>query len=257
MRKSTKIIALIGLTGKGAIHLLIGVLTLLAALNLGGTKSGKSQAFAFLDKQSYGQALLVLIAVSLVCYATWLFVQGLWDPENKRGKGWMAKAQGLGMFFSTMAYLFFAFLAIQKLFNAGSSGGSGKKLQLLPDEVVTVFFVIAGITLAVSAISFFVRAFQGNFLDKFNTRDLKLNRFMRSLGYFGLYSRFFVVGVLSFSFFQKAFGKETQKMNGTKKAFAFLQEWEYGSIVMGIAAAGLISYGIFFMMLSRYRDFDD
>ncbi|MEH6766100.1 MAG: DUF1206 domain-containing protein, partial [Aequorivita antarctica] len=51
MKKSYKIAATIGFVSKGIVYLVIGILSLLAALNMGGESSGTNQALIFLKKQ--------------------------------------------------------------------------------------------------------------------------------------------------------------------------------------------------------------
>jgi uncharacterized membrane protein YidH (DUF202 family) len=223
---------------------------------MGGSKSGKSSAFAFLEKQAYGQVLLGILAASLLCYAIWRFIQSLSDPENI-GSDAKAKAKRAGFFLSALFYLSFAFLAVKKIVSSGSSGGSGgSKLQGLDPTIVTVVLAIIGVGMAVKAIIHFVQAYKGKFLDKYRVGDLKMEKFVRKAGYIGFYARSAVMAILSFIFFRAAFGGGSKEMKGTKEAFSFLQDSSYGTILMGVTAAGLAAYGLFVLALSRYRKFD-
>ena len=82
MDKKLKNIARTGLVAKGIIYAIIGILTFLAAFNLGGQKTGKLQVLDFLEKQAFGKILLIIIALGLMCYAFWRLTQAVKDPEN-------------------------------------------------------------------------------------------------------------------------------------------------------------------------------
>jgi len=69
LKKSYKTAAVIGFVSKGIIYVVIGVLSLMAALNMGGDSSGTNQALLFLKKQPFGQVLLLLLGVGLLCYS--------------------------------------------------------------------------------------------------------------------------------------------------------------------------------------------
>ena len=69
VKKSMKTTAIIGFISKGFIYVVIGVLSLLAALNMGGESSGTNSALLFLKKQIFGQLLLTALAVGLLCYS--------------------------------------------------------------------------------------------------------------------------------------------------------------------------------------------
>lgn len=62
-----------GYVAKGTVYGITGVLTFLAAFNLGGEKTGQLQVLKFLDEQSSGNALLILMGLGLLSYSEWRF----------------------------------------------------------------------------------------------------------------------------------------------------------------------------------------
>src|SRR6476469_4802262 len=90
--------AKIGLTAKGVVYCLSGAIALTAALDIGNTNTndaGKKGIFSFLEKQPTGKWLLLVIALGLICYIIWRWIQAVTDTEHK-GK----KAKGIGKRFS-------------------------------------------------------------------------------------------------------------------------------------------------------------
>ncbi len=65
MDSKLKKIARTGYVAKGSVYAITGVLTFLAAFNMGGQKAGKFKALEFLEKQAYGNAILIVMAIGL------------------------------------------------------------------------------------------------------------------------------------------------------------------------------------------------
>lgn len=114
MKKSYKTAAVIGFVSKGIIYLVIGVLSLMAALNMGGESSGTNQALSFVKKQPFGQVLLLLLGTGLLCYSFWMFIQSFKDPENI-GTDRRAKMRRFGLFTTGLVYVAVAFLCFYHL----------------------------------------------------------------------------------------------------------------------------------------------
>ena len=80
MESKFKKMARVGYVAKGTVYAIVGVLTFKAAFNMGGQKAGKMQVLQFLDHQTFGNVLLVLMGLGLCCYAGWRFIQSLKNP---------------------------------------------------------------------------------------------------------------------------------------------------------------------------------
>src|SRR5690554_3178156 len=110
VKKSMQHTAIIGFISKGLIYVVVGVLSLLAALNMGGESSGTNQALLFFKKQPFGQFLLIALGIGLMCYSYWMFVRSIKDPENI-GQGKMGYIMRIGIFITGVVYTFLAFLS--------------------------------------------------------------------------------------------------------------------------------------------------
>lgn len=73
----------IGIITKGVIYSLIGILTFLAAINYRGQVSGKNKVIGFLEQQTFGQILVIIIASGLLLYALWRFYSAFLDSKNE------------------------------------------------------------------------------------------------------------------------------------------------------------------------------
>ncbi len=58
---------LTGYAAKGIVYAITGILTYMAAFNMGGQQTGSKRVMYFLEKQFFGNVLLTLIALGLLC----------------------------------------------------------------------------------------------------------------------------------------------------------------------------------------------
>lgn len=256
MKKSVKTVAIIGFISKGLIYLVIGVLSFLAAINMGGGSSGTNQALTFLKKQPFGQIMLLFLGTGLLCYSFWMFVQSIKDPENV-GNDNKGKLRRFGLFTTGLVYTAIAFLAFYHLFTQSYKADSTTRyLSFISPSVLSVLFICIGIILAIQAVVLIIGVFKGGMLDQFNLEGKKYSRHIRLVGKFGFYSRAFVVGIIAYFFLRAGIYTGNNDIKGIQDAFSFLDQSTFGKVLMAITAIGFISYGAFYVFLVRFRRFE-
>ncbi len=257
MEKNKERIARFGIATKGFVYCLIGGLTLATAFGAGGKKTGSSGALETLAGQPFGKILIGLTALGLLAYIFWRFYQAIVDPEDK-GDDWKGIARRLGYASSGIFYGFLAFSAIKLLFGSGGSGGGGGNESivstLLSKPFGQILVGIMGFVFLCKAVYQLYRAYSGKFKDKVQAAELdnKAEKLVLRSGYVGYTARGLVIGVISYLTFVAAFNANSDSAGGTKDAFQFVQN-EFGSIILGIMAAGLFCYGFFMFVKARYR----
>jgi len=257
LKKSYKTAAIIGFVSKGLIYLVIGTLSLLAALNMGGESSGTNQALVFLKKQPFGQVLVMLLGVGLLCYSFWMFVQTFKDPENI-GTDRKAKMQRFGLFTTGLVYVVVAVLCFYHLFTYSINDEvNSRYLDFLGPTTLSYTFICIGVILAVQSVVLTLGVVKGGLLDQFNLEGRKGSAIIRTVGQFGFYARAFVVAIIAYFFFRAGIYTGNHEVKGIQDAFLFLDQSTLGRVLMAITAIGFISYGAFFVLLTRYRRFDN
>lgn len=253
-------IARYGIASKGFVYTIIGVLTFMAAVGRGGSKSSSSDALKYLSGSTFGSILLAITAVGLVAYVLWRFYQAIQDPEDK-GSDAKGIARRIGYFSSGVLYGFLAFSAFQILVGSGGgSGGGSNSQESLIAKVLNQSFgqilvaIIATIFLGKALYQMF-RAYTEKFKDKVKEQNLpqKAQKAVITFGKIGYTARGIVVGVIAFLTYKAAFFSSSEQAGGTKDAFSFLQN-NFGTIVLALVAVGLAMYGIFLIVKARYRD---
>ncbi len=258
MDKRIKQVARAGYISKGTVYAVTGVLAFGAAAGLGSQSKGKLGVLEYLQNQPFGNIILGVLALGLLCYAFWRFFQSIQDPENI-GTDVKAMGKRIGFFVSGLVYLGLAVFSAYKIFEGGGDSGQSSGSSMLPQESLPYIFYAIAIGLAIKSVFQFVKAYKGEFLDKFHLDSLSninTRKTIKWLGYAGMISRGIVVGIVSYFFFRAADGGGSEEMKGTAEAFSFLRE-SSGPWLVGLVAFGLICYGAYMFIMAKYRRFKD
>ena len=251
-KKKKKMIARLGIGTKGVVYLLIGGLTAWAALGSGGKKTGSKGAFQFLLGQPFGQVMLWLVVIGLAGYVFWRMYQTFMDPEDN-GLDRKGLRRRISYFSSGFFYLFIIYSAVQLLIGAGgggSGGGNESMIQKLLNQEYGRWMVaaVALIFLGKAIYQMFI-AYSGNFKIKIKEAGMnnKTQQLMIYSGRVGYTARGLVVGIIAYLTVRAAITYDASKSGGTEDAFNFIQD-EFGAIVLGIIAFGMLAYGLFIMI---------
>lgn len=94
-----------GFLAEGAVYLAVGLLALQVAVGFGGETGDTKGALEEIGRRPFGGTLLVILAVGLLHYSAWKFVEAFKDPENV-GKGlrvWYGASGFLHIYLAYMA----------------------------------------------------------------------------------------------------------------------------------------------------------
>ncbi len=259
MNNTLKSIARTGYAAKGIIYGITGVLTFLAAFNMGGQRAGKLKVLDFLEKQTFGNILLVIIGLGLLAYATWRFIQAFKDPENI-GNQKKGKLKRTAFAVSGLIYLGLSISAFMSVIGSSSSnnGSSAKNSSFLASDIGLIVLGIVGVIIIGVGIYQFTKISKDKFEKKFSQKALSEEKRRKTLynsAYLGLASRGVLFLIIGFFAVKAAFSANPNEIKTTTDAFAFLEKSSYGSWLLGIVAIGLVAYAIYTLMLSKYRRF--
>lgn len=251
-----------GLTAKGVVYCLVGVIAFMAAFEIGRSseqEAGKQGAFRFLLEQPYGKILLGLVAIGMLSYSLWRFIQTFKDTEDK---GTDAKGIGkrIGYAFSGFVYLALAFYAAKLVLGSGGGSGSGDSRQTLARELLSQplgQWLLGAVAIGVMATGVYqlYRAFSERYMKKVQASRLKpeWQKTLIRAGKIGYSARGIVWLIIGYMFLQAAMQSDSSEAGGSGKAFQFLESSSYGSYLLGAVALGLICYGVFMFVRAKYE----
>lgn len=246
----------VGFVAKGLLYAVIGVLAGCAGLRHGGETTDTRGAMAKLLALPFGRPLLVTLAVGLVGYAVWRFVEGIADPD---GRGNDPKGLALRSSFVARGavHLWLAFSAVKAAMGHPSSSGGTRSEA----ATATAFRLPKGEWL-VTIVALGIAAFGAYQL--YRGAAAKLNRDVDESGVereagswlivvsrIGIAARgavFMAIGWLLFRAGRDHDPKQAGGIADALNALADLGRWPFVGI-----AAGLIAYGVYQLLSARYR----
>lgn len=263
MDSKIKKLARAGYAAKGTVYGITGVLTFLAAFNLGGQKTSQLQVLQFLDKQPFGNVLLVLLGIGLLGYSVWRFTQSISDPENI-GDDKKGTLKRVAFFVSGLIYLGFAALAIWRVIGSGGSssgtGNAGSNSSFLASSTGLWILGAVGVIIIGVGIFQFVRVKKEDYKKKFNLSALseeKKRKTIVNAANFGLSARGVIFLIIGYFALHGAITSNPSEIKTTGEVFSFLQDSSYGAWLLGLVAAGLVCYAVYMLMMAKYRHFRD
>ena len=261
MDQKIKKLARTGYAAKGTVYAITGVLTFLAAFNLGGQKAGKLQVLQFLDNQPFGNVLLVLLGLGLLCYSVWRFIQSISDPENI-GDDKKGSVKRVAFFISGLIYLGFGVLAIWRVIGSGGSpsgsGNSGSSSSFLASSTGLWVLGAIGVIIIGLGIYQFIKVKNEEYRWKFDFQALaeqKKRETIEKSATFGLSARGVIFLIIGYFALHGAITSNPSEIKTTGEVFSFLQNSSYGPWLLGLVAAGLVCYAVYMFMMSKYRTF--
>lgn len=245
-------IARFGLVSIGIVYVLVGVLTSLAALNLGGKQTGTKGAISYLSNQSLAQFLLAVMAVGLFSYAFWRFYQAILDTRNL-GTDANALFTRAGYFTGGAFYGFLGFIALKLFLGGNYQHQQDLLIHALNSEYGSFFAVAFGLVLAGKSIFeiYFIRS--KKFMDNLQSFEMnpKLKSTLIRFGIIGHSARSVVFAIMAFLTFRTGVTIRNLKVSTLTDAFQFLS-YKFSPLILGVVAIGLSCYGLFMFVKAKY-----
>ncbi len=251
-------LARFGYGSKGIVYMIVGVLATQAAFGVGGKTTDTQGALETIARQPFGSLMLSLVAIGLLGYVLWCFVQAVMDTERK-GRDIKGISQRLGFAGSGIAYAGLALAAVQIVLGSGSSG-SGNTSQdwtarLLAQPFGQWLVAIIGAIVIGVGLSQLYQAYKAKFREKFKLAEMSYTErtWMTRLGRLGLSARGIVFSIIGIFLIQAALQANPNRVQGLDGALQELARQPFGPWILGIVAVGLVSYGIYMLAQARYR----
>ena len=245
----------LGFGAKGLLTIIVGVLALRHALGRGGELTGPEGAIRSLRGQPLGRVTMVALAAGLAAYALWMFVAAFGDPERK-GRRFAGIAERVAFFVTGIGYALLAwagfglFLGNAKRVGHGSRGARGFRAHAGRGRWLVG---LVGATVMVSG-SF--RCGSASRRDSGEPaagpveararghdrqRQDRVPGARRVVAAGGLLVR---AGGLEY---------DPSEAGGLGEALGMLSTFGQGDWALGAAAAGLILYGVYFVLLVKAK----
>lgn len=243
----------LGFAARGVVYLLLGYL-FLASTGQSQAEQGARGVFNYLQEVPGGTPILYLCALGLVGYALYRLSSLLFDTENY-GRDKMGIAQRLGHGASGLAHLVLAFTAFQfARGNQQSSGGGGAQQAtntIMSMEFGAIVIGILGLCFLGAALAQAKKAVTGDFMQRVSPRA---PGFTKIVGHAGFAARTVVFAVIGWSFVQSAWLSSSSQIKTLGEAISSLRD---NGVPFTLVAIGLLLFGVFSLVMARYRTVPD
>ena len=256
----TERLARAGLVAKGLSFGLVAVLALDVALSGSGKLEDRPGALRDIAGSSFGRVLLVVLAVGLAGYAIWRLILAVLGRKLETGERESAPKRAADVARAAL-YGWLAFLCAQLVLEAGEeSGGQGNSEKELTARILDWplgrwLVGAAGLAVIGAGAFNFYRAISQKFRKDLKEEQMKGEE--RSsytvIGVVGHAARGVVFSLVGFFIVKAAWEYDPKEAVGLDGALAKLADAEYGSMLLGGVAAGLLAYALFCFVQARYR----
>jgi len=246
-----------GYVARGVLYILMGVLAIELARGEASDRPNQEGAFRLVAEQTFGRALLVLIAIGLLGYTALRFTQAFIGRTPEAGRH--GAGERISAFASGCAYAIFFALAISVLVGSAGGNSGGEPKQATADILGWTggrwIVLVAGILFAGVALYQGWLGASRRFL-KYTKTERMSRKGLRNfivLGVVGHIARAVVFGLVGTFLIKAAVEYDPQEAVGIDGALQRLQDEAYGTVALVAVAIGLIAFGVYSVVDARYR----
>jgi Domain of Unknown Function (DUF1206) len=253
--RPAQLLARAGLTARGVIYILIGIVAILVAIGQGGGQQADQQgALQLVAAQPFGLVALWLLAIGFVGYALWRLSEAVFGVSGEGpGAGPRLKSLVRALVYASFAVLTFKIImggkadqaGQQKDFTASVMHHAGGRFAV---GIVGLIIVIVGLALVVEGA-------RQKFMKHLRTGEMspQTRKMVRRLGTVGTVARGLVFALAGVLVIDAAITASPAKAAGLDTALHTLRNQPFGEFLLIIAALGLIAFGIYGLAEARWR----
>jgi hypothetical protein len=251
-----------GFVARGLIYGLIASLALAVAFGKRSRPEDQSGALQTIAGQPFGKFVLVALAVGLVAFAFWCFAQAILGEKLESAEDVnVFKRLGLaalGLLYVGLCVLCVAIVAgSNEQSQSGGGKGEEKATRFALEQPAGRYLVIAiGIGIVAAGVVLVGFGLTQKFRDELKERQMggTERKWFTALGVAGYLARGVVFALVGFFVARAAWQYDPNEAVGLDGALAKLARAEYGPILLGVTAVGLLAYAIFSLVEARYRE---
>lgn len=245
-----------GFAARGVVYGLVGIIAISVAVGEEKGTSGQTGALRSLADSTGGKLLLLATAIGLAAYALYRLSEVIWGPvgEDDERKAALERVASVAR---VAIYGGLAVSALSLLSGSGSSSGGAKQgtstVFDLPAGRVLVF-IAGAVMLGVAAYQTYT-GLSRSFEDDLKTGEMNegARRAARIAGVAGHLARSVVYSLIGIFLGKAAIEHQAKETKGLDGALQEIAQQSYGSLLLGLVAAGLVVMGVYSLIEARYR----
>jgi hypothetical protein len=251
-----KWLARLGMLCSAVLWILVGVLAVGVAIGAGGETTDRTGALLEIGKQSWGSILLGLLAVGFAGYAVWRFTAAALGRklETNEELGWGKRLwhAARGAF-----YAFLCYTTVAILLGSHSDSSEKQHTEAVLDWTGGRWLVGAiGLGVVGWGLGSAYRGITRSFTDDLHTERMSetARRWTIRAGVIGYLARAVVLALIGVFLVRAALEYDPDEAVGLDGALQKLAHQTFGPFLLGVVAAGLLVYGLFYLVRAAYRE---
>jgi uncharacterized membrane protein len=243
-----------GYASRGIVYVSVGALAFIAAKDGGSTPDSKT-ALGTLLEMPFGKILLALIALGLVAYSLWCFIDAALDLDNKGSdaKGWMARAAKI---ISGAVHLVLAFSATAIALGSKSASGEDNHTEhwtatLMQQPLGRWLVALVGVIAIALGVQHFVKVFREKY--KEDIRYTQVAQRLDPMLKFGLVAHGVVVAIVGVFFIWAAWTADPSRAGGMRDALLIVRSADASQTLFTALGLGLIGFAAYCFVEAAFR----
>ena len=251
---AARVLARAGLAARGVLYILIGWVAMLVAFGQTSRHVNQQGALHLLASKPYGLVSLWLLGIGFAGYALWRLSEaafGVTGEGNRAGPRFRALARAL--IYAGLAYLTFTIIT-------GAHSSPIRKQRDLTAKLMhhaggRWLVGIAGLVIVIIGVAIVVEGIRRTFLKYLRLSQMspRTRRIVERLGVIGTTARGLVFTLAGVLVIDAAITHKPGKASGLDKALLTLRNQPFGEVLLVLAAAGLVIFGIYGLAEARWR----
>jgi hypothetical protein len=240
-----------GLTARGAVYLVMGVLAILVGV---GARKHVDQRGALTEVLAapVGSALVLLLAIGFAAYAVWRFSEvAVGVTGEADGVGPRLKSLARGLAYSVLTATALGVLTGARGSQSGQQEGIAADVMSRSGGRWAVGLV--GVVVVAVGLVMVREGWSKKFTRYFGSLDPHVRRWIVPLGRVGTVSRGVVFAIAGALVVAAAWTADPEKAGGVDDAFRTLLQQPYGAALVVLLGAGLVVFGVYGLAEAVYR----
>ncbi|HEX8362573.1 MAG TPA: DUF1206 domain-containing protein [Longimicrobium sp.] len=245
-------LARMGYAARGIVYVIVGIIAAQAALGEGGVTDQRG-VFGEILQRPGGKFMLGLLAMGLVGFSVWRFVEAGLDPEHD-GAGKRALFALSGIVHVGLA-LTATRMALGSSSGGGGDGGASWTAKVMEAPGGRFLVAAAALGIAGYGVAQLVKAYKSKMDKRLDLSSLSsgARQWAVRAARAGLAARGVVFMIVGFFLLQAALHEDAGETRGLGGALSALHGTAYGPWLLGLVALGLVGYGVTQLLKARYR----
>jgi len=247
-----------GYAARGIVFVILAWFTAFAAIDAYRRPIDSKDALAALLTQPLGAALLLVITAGLACFALWREAQAFLDID-RFGSDWPALGRRAAYAAAGLFYAAFASVTLSMAIGMHTADAEHAvhdwTTRLLAHRFGDVAVGLIGIAIVIGGVAIAVAGIRGEFRHRIALRE-KPRRLVTALGRVGYLARAAVIAIIGVFLVFAALDSNAHEARGLAGALLEIKRQPHGSLLLGIAACGLLAFGAYGLAEAFFRRVD-